>query len=235
MPPVPPHPVPAGPLGVRWLAYELEPLQAGTVGTATVELANAGAEPWREVLLAYHWLDELGNAIVWDGIRTPIERLAPAEHATVAARVRAPMPPGGHRLAFDLVLEGRYWLSEIGNEMLVVDAEVGPRDASAAVAHLPAGVEAGADWQELVRTAHEEGFAAVGGAIESRDRALRPYRPGGGRNPSFPEPLVCPSLLPPLVPNCEIAGLPAWRPEGAEPWIYDGRITARLRSGRPRA
>jgi hypothetical protein len=25
-----------------------------------------------------------------------------------------------------------------------------------------------------------------------------------------------------------VAGLPAWRPEGSEPWIYDGRIVARL-------
>jgi hypothetical protein len=224
---VPAHAVPAGPLGVRWLAYELAPLQAGAVGTATVELENAGAEAWREVLLAYHWLDELGNAIVWDGIRTPIERLAPSERTAVAARVRAPMPPARHRLAFDLVLEGRYWLSEIGNEMLVADVAVGPRDASGAVAYLLPGMEPAADWHELVRTAHEEGFAAVGGAIESRDRALRPYRPGGGRNPSFPEPLVCPSLLLPLAPNCEVAGLPAWGPEGSEPWIYDGRIRAR--------
>ena len=30
------------------------------------------------------------------------------------------------------------------------------------------------------------------------------------------------------------AGLPAWRPEGGEPWLYDGRIRARLRSGRRR-
>ena len=35
------------------------------------------------------------------------------------------MPPGRHRLAFDLVLEHRYWLSEIGNSMLEVDVEVG--------------------------------------------------------------------------------------------------------------
>jgi len=226
---VPQHAVPAGPLGVRWLAYELEPPQAGAVGKGTVELENAGAEPWRGLALAYHWLDDLGNPIDWDGLRTPIARLEQARRVTVAAQVRAPMPPGRYRLAFDLVLEGRYWLSEIGNEMLTTDVDVGSRDASAAVAYLPPEVESAADWHELVRTTHEEGFAAVGGAIESRERALRPYRPGGGRNPSFADPLVCPSLLPPLAPNCEVAGLPAWRPEGWDPWIYDGRITARLR------
>jgi hypothetical protein len=226
---VPEHQIPAGPLGVRWLAYDLEPLQAGAVGGATVQFENAGMEPWRGLALAYHWLDELGNAIHWDGLRTPIARLVPTERVSVAAQVRAPMPPGRYRLGFDLVLEGRYWLSEIGNEMLTADVDVGRRDASRAVAHLPAEVQPTAEWHELVRAAHEEGYAAVGGAIDSRERALRPYRPGGGRNPSFAEPLVCPSLLLPLAPNCEVAGLPAWRPEGWEPWIYDGRITVRLR------
>jgi hypothetical protein len=113
--------------------------------------------------------------------------------------------------------------------MLPADVDVGPRDASGAVAHLPSEVEPADDWHAFVRSAHGEGFAAVGGAIESRERELRPYRAGGGRNPSFAMPLVCPSLLPPLEPNCEVAGLPAWRPEGDEPWIYDGRIRARLR------
>ncbi len=226
---VPPHAVPAGPLGVRWLAYELEPPQAGAIGTATVELENAGNDAWRDVLLAYHWLDELGNAIDWDGLRTLLPRLDPGGRAAVRARVRAPMPPGRYRLAFDPVIEDLCWLSEIGNELLAVDVEVGPRDAGAAVAHVPPEVEPGPDWHELVRAAHEEGCAAVGGAVESRERDLRPYQAGGGRNPSFEEPLVCPSLLPPLEPNCEVAGLPAWRPEGEEPWIYDGRIRARLR------
>ena len=225
---VPAHAVPAGPLAVRWLAYELEPPQAGALGRATVELENAGAESWRDVLLAYHWLDELGNAIDWDGLRTPLPRLEPGARTEVAARVRAPMPPGRYRLGFDLVVENLCWLSEIGNDMLTTNVDVGPRDASAAVAHLPPEVEPTGNWHELVRAAHEEGYAAAGGAIESRDRALRQYRPGGGRNPSFTEPLVCPSLLPPLEPNCEVAGLPAWRPEGDEPWVYDGRIRARL-------
>jgi hypothetical protein len=53
--------------------------------------------------------------------------------------------------------------------------------------------------------------------------------PGGGRHPRFPHPLVCPSLLPPLEPNTEVAGLPAYRPDGDEPWMFDGRMVLRLR------
>jgi hypothetical protein len=232
---VPAHAVPAGPLAVRWIAYELEPPQAGALGRARIELENAGAAPWRELFTAYHWLDDLGNAIDWDGLRTPLPPLPPGGRTEATLAVRAVMPPGRYRLAFDLVLEHRSWLSEIGNAMLEVDVDVGPRDASGRVAHLPPEVEPAADWHELTRAAHEEGFAAVGGSLDAgRDRDLQAYRPGGGRNPSFTEPLVCPSLLLPLAPNCTVAGLPAWRPEGAEPWIYDARITARLRSGRRR-
>jgi hypothetical protein len=220
---------------VRWLAYEVVPPQAGIVGRARVALENAGAAPWRDLLAAYHWLDDLGNALDWDGLRTPLAPLAPGERTEVDLAVRAPIPPNPYRLAFDLVLEHRYWLSEIGNSMLEVAVEVARRDASSRVAHLPPDVEPAPGWQELTRAAHEEGYSAVGGSLDAgRERGLRPYRPGGGRNPSFAEPLVCPSLLLPLTPNCTVAGLPAWRPEGDEPWIYDGRITARLRSGRRR-
>jgi hypothetical protein len=227
---VPAHDVPAGPLGVRWHAYELERPQAGALGRARIELENAGGAPWRDLLASYHWLDERGNAIVWDGLRTSVPALGPGERAEIALGVRAPIPPGRYRLAFDLVLEHRYWLAEIGNAALETDVEVEPRDTSSRVAYLTQEVEAAPDWHELVRAAHAEGYAAVGGSLDGgRSRELRAYRPGGGRNPSFAEPLVCPSLLLPLAPNCTIAGLPAWRPEGAEPWLYDGRITARLR------
>jgi hypothetical protein len=240
MQPAPAHEVPRGPLAVRWLTYDVEPPQAGVAGHARVELENAGSAPWHDLLVSYHWLDDLGNAIHWDGLRAPLPRLEPGERTRAELPVLGLIPPGRYRLAFDLVLEGRYWLSEIGNELLPVDLEVAKRDASAAVAHLPPEAEPAANWHDLARAAHEEGYAAVGGSIDAgRRRDLAAYRPGGGRNPAFTEPLVCPSLLPPLEPNCEVAGLPAWLPQTDRPWlyepsIYDARITARLRSDRRR-
>jgi hypothetical protein len=232
---VPAHPVPAGPLAVRWLGYELGELQAGAEGRARIQLENAGAAPWHDLFVSYHWLDDLDNPIDWDGLRTALPSIAPGSRAAVDLSVIGLIPPGRYRLAFDLVLEGRYWLSEIGNELLRIDVDVQKRDASGAVAYLAPDVEPAGDWDERVRAAHEEGYAAVGGSIDAgRRRDLAAYRPGGGRNPSFTGPLVCPSLLPPLEPNCEVAGLPAWKAEQWEPWIYDARITARLRSGRPR-
>jgi hypothetical protein len=218
------HPVPAGPLAVRWLAYELEPPQAGALTQARVSLENAGTAAWRDLNLSYHWLDERGNPIVWDGLRTAVEA-APGERLEVAAPLRAPIPPGRYRLALDLVDEHRFWLAELGNYTPELDVDVGPRDATAARLH---GAEGD---PEQIAAAHAEGYAAVGGSLDMRRRPheLEPYAPGGGRNPAFDHPLVCPSLLPPLEPNDEVAGLPAWRPEGDEPWLYDARIRLRPR------
>jgi hypothetical protein len=233
-----------GPLVVKWprSIARLEP-HAGCLTEAAVGLENAGSAVWRpdRVKLAYHWLDDKGNPIVWDGLRTELGRtVAPGETVELRAAVRGPIPPGPYRLAFDLVEEGRFWFSEVGNARLEQKLVVLPRDASSAVAHLD-GVEPSADWHALVRAAHERGYGAVGGAIEAgrgrfrrAPQELGPYAPGGGRNPAFGAPLVCPSLLPPLEPNTTVAGLPAWLPEGDEPWVYDGRITARLPADRRR-
>jgi hypothetical protein len=218
------HPVPAGPLAVRWLAHELGPVQAGALAHARVVIENAGTAAWRDLNVSYHWLDDRGNPIVWDGIRYAVSS-TPGERIERELEVRGPIPPGRYRLAFDLVDEHRFWLAELGNFTPELEVAVIPRDASGARLF---GAEGDAD---QIRATHEEGFAAVGGSIDMRrrPRELDPYEPGGGRNPAFAQPLVCPSLLPPLEPNTEVAGLPAWQPEGDEPWVYDARIRLRPR------
>jgi hypothetical protein len=232
-----------GPLVARWRTLERAPVQAGALQHATVELDNAGTATWRPargsdgLLLAYHWLDERGNPIVWDGERTPIEQtVEPGETLRHTLALRGPIPPGRYRLAVDLLREGRFWLAELGNVPLEENVDVLPRDANEAHAFLPDSAELSPDWHARVRALHEQGYAAVGGAVELKRRSLRkpapelaPYAAGGGRHPRFPHPLVCPSLLPPLQPNDEIAGLPAYRPASDEPWMFDGRIVLRLR------
>jgi hypothetical protein len=127
------HPVPVGPLAVRWLAYELDEPRAGVTGRARLRLENAGTAPWRSrgkegVQLAYHWLDPLGNPIVWDGIRTPFPAVVePGAPVEVELPVLAPRPPGGYRLAFDLVEELRFWFQEVGSMPLALEVEVRPR------------------------------------------------------------------------------------------------------------
>jgi len=199
-------------------------VQAGALTSARAAIENAGSAAWRDLNVSYHWLDDHGNPIVWDGIRHPVSAV-PGERFELDLQVRGPIPPGRYRLALDLVDEHRFWLGELGNFTPELDVEVQPRDAAGARLF-------GADGDpELIAAAHREGYAAVGGSIDlrRRPRELEPYEPGGGRNPAFAHPLVCPSLLPPLEPNDEVAGLPAWRPEGDEPWLYDARIRLRPR------
>jgi hypothetical protein len=229
-----------GPLVVRWGPAPALAPQAGVVETVRVELANAGTVPWGDRMhLSYHWLDDRDNPIVWDGERTDVPRLTPGEQATVEARVRAPMPPGPYRIAFDMVAEQRAWFSQLGCPTLSIDLDVKPRSGEPR-ADLPPQLEAAPDWAERVRAAHAEGFGVVAGAIEwlgsRRPRALEPYAPGPGRVPGFAGPLVAPSVLPgiELEPLDDLEGLPAYAAPRDEPWVYDGRIVLKARplSGR---
>jgi len=232
-----------GPLAVEWGASTIDEPEAGTLGTATVGVTNTGTVAWSGAIFAsYHWLDDRGNPIVWDGIRTALPPLAPGESASVPVDVRAPIPPGRYRFAFDLVAEHRAWLSELGSPMLEHDVVVRPRDRSPNAA-LPPGVEAGPEWAERVRAAHADGYAVVagsiaweGGLLSRRPRALAPYAPGSGRIPGFSAPLICPSVVDGVELDRldDVAGLPTYAAPRDDPWIYDGRavLTVRPRSGR---
>ncbi len=265
------HAVPVGPLAVRWLAYELDEARAGVEGRARLRLENAGSAAWRSrgqegVQLAYHWLDPLGNPIVWDGIRAPLARvIEPGEEVELDVTVVAPRPQGSYRLAFDLVEEYRFWFEEVGSMPLDLPVNVKPRIAerrlhvvlhgpsdpetdaalaaqeesvvsedALAFAHLVSGAVPASDWSRLLLDAHQEGFAAVGPALEvsrSERRRFAPWAPGGGRNPRFSEPLLLPSVLAGLEPDSH-EGLPSF--SGADA-LFEGRAVVRLRqrSGRP--
>lgn len=268
-------PVPRGPLAVRWHGLDLpDVLRAGAPVDATVELENAGSAPWRSrgeagVQLSYHWLDDRGNALVWDGERTRLpEPVAPGERRRLPMRLRAPIPPGAYGLAVDLVEEFRFWFADVGNVPLQRAVAVRPRierrlaarggdpaalaaqeeplvaeAAAEAVAHLAPGIAPAADWSRRVLDAHQEGYAVVGGSVAvgrgllgrglfgRGRRDLRPWAPGGGRQPRFPHPLLCPSLVRGADGDWvgEVAGLPALRPSADEPWLFDGRITVHVR------
>jgi hypothetical protein len=123
------------------------------------------------------------------------------------------------------------------------DEPLVPRGEEEALAHLAPGCEPTPDWSRRLLDAHEEGFAAVAGSIETpglrRSPELEPWRPGTGRVPQFEHPLLCPSLIPGSEPSwewSEVAGLPALAHPTEEPWLYDGRIVVRAprRSGRRR-
>jgi hypothetical protein len=228
-----------GPLVARWLTWMLEEPRAGAVGAARVELENAGTATWREdVACSYHWLDALGNPIVWDGIRTPLPRpVAPGERFTLRVDVRAPAPPGRYRLALDLVAEHRAWFGEVGEggpeeELDVLPRVVADRLEEVATVHVPAGWELAPGSAERALAAHAEGYAVVAPSIEAPRRlrrALEPWSDRAGPDPGFAHPLLCPSVLRgiELERLPDVDGLPAYAAPRHEPWIYDGRVVVR--------
>ncbi|MEX2647212.1 MAG: hypothetical protein WD249_13200 [Gaiellaceae bacterium] len=248
------QPVPKGPLAVRWLDLELGGVRAGAVTAAVAELENAGTAVWRSegVHLSYHWLDERGNPIVWDGIRTALERpVAPGERLRAELRIRGPIPPGRYRLAVDLVDEGRLWFEEVGNARLESDRDVEPRVEralaarggdpealaaqeeplvpemeAAAVAYLGDGVAPAPDWSRRVLNAHQEGYAVVGGSVEAESGLLR--RAPRELEPYAPGGGRVPGFAHPLICPSVIAGVEVeWTDEVA------GLPAARAPKGEP--
>ena len=135
------HPVPAGPLAVRWLGWKLvRTPRAGTIGRFDVVLENAGSAAWRQIAVGYHWLDDLGNPMIWGELWTPLEQaVEPGETLEQRLDVRAPLRSGVQRLAFDLVDDGRFWFSQVGNAQLEVDVDVPPRIERALAVELRPG------------------------------------------------------------------------------------------------
>jgi hypothetical protein len=223
-----------GPLVARWRSWSLEPPRAGALTAARAEVENVGTASWgADIAASYHWLDERGNAIVWDGLRTELPgTVAPGEHVALEIAVRAPMPPARYGFAVDLVAEHRAWFGELGEDAPPSEAvEVLPRtDATtlrdAATVHAASTTP---EWESRVLALHAEGYAVVAGAIDTSRRLrkrLAPWSPGAGRVPGFAHPLLCPSVLHGVelerLPDVE--RLPAFRPPPDEPWVYDASL-----------
>jgi hypothetical protein len=229
-----------GPLVARWCSWSLDAPRAGAMTTVRAEVENVGAATWGDDIAAsYHWLDERGNAIVWDGIRTPLPGVvAPGESVSLEIAVRAPMPPGPYGFALDLVAEHRAWFAELGDEQNPRDeVDVLPRvDATklreAATVHAR---ETTPEWERKVLALHAEGYAVVAGAVEPPRRLRRrlsAWAPGPGRVPGFAHALICPSVLHGVELDRlpEVEGLPAFRPPTEEPWVYDASLVLALQA-----
>ena len=108
--------------------------------TGTVRLRNTSDELWPtgpggRLKLAYHWLDEAGEAVVFEGSRTAFgAALAPADEAVVSQQVLTPEAPGRYRLQLDLVYEFVGWFSQRGAPTCEAEVEVlaspGPANSS---------------------------------------------------------------------------------------------------------
>ena len=213
-------------------------------------LQNAGTATWRSrggdgVQLSYHWLDDRGNAIVWDGPRRRLPQpVAPGEELEVGAdgaRAAAARPLPARlrprRGAPLLVRRGRLARARARRGGRAADRASGGSRSSSTAARTPRRPPRSPRRRSRSSTdgrgrdgAPRRGRATRPGLVagacstptrraswrsaarsRARDRALRPWAPGGGRNPAFAHPLLLPSLLDGLEPG-EHEGLPGLRP-----------------------
>ncbi|MGE0811914.1 MAG: O-antigen ligase family protein [Vicinamibacterales bacterium] len=107
--------------GARYSVPARLTLAAGGVDHVPVTVTNTGRLAWQSerdpvFAMSYHWLEAGTDLVVeFEGARTPfLEPVAPGRRTTLPVAVAAPGRPGRYVLAWDLVHEGRAWLSTEG-------------------------------------------------------------------------------------------------------------------------
>ena len=105
--------------------------------TGVVRVRNTSAEAWPSgpggrLRLAYHWLDENGEVVIFEGARSAFEGVvAPGEEAGLSQQVLTPETPGRYRLQVDLVYEFVGWFSQRGAPTCEAEVEVLPASGPA--------------------------------------------------------------------------------------------------------
>jgi phosphoglycerol transferase MdoB-like AlkP superfamily enzyme len=105
-------------LDLEILDQEVPPVvESGGAYSVSVVVTNNGTVSWFSddgFFLSYHWLNEAGDAVVWDGLRTAFETPVHAgDSASLVAAIEAPRSPGRYSLVWDVVREGEFWVSEV--------------------------------------------------------------------------------------------------------------------------
>lgn len=99
----------------------------------TVALSSRLARP---VMAAYHWLDEAGKVVVFDGVRTELPfDLLPGDSCSFPVNIATAEQPGHYQLQISLVQEQVCWFHQLNQDCLISLAlEVGARLSKLAVA-----------------------------------------------------------------------------------------------------
>lgn len=108
-------------------------IHAGETVTPTLMLRNSGERAWETggsspTYVFYHWLSPDGKLMqIADGQHTPLPRdVAPGESITLSVPLIAPSQPGQYLLAWDMLREGLFWFSVLGNPTYDVPVTVEP-------------------------------------------------------------------------------------------------------------
>lgn len=83
-------------------------------------------DPFRAINLSYHFLDNINNPIIYDGVRTPIPESGIAPHGSVlvSMEVTAPEQAGQYHLILTMVQEDVGWFENIGFQAFITDIKV---------------------------------------------------------------------------------------------------------------
>ena len=119
-------------LGKISLSGKLPRIYAGRPVQINVVIENRSSFDWltgaeQPVFASYHWLDSVGNVMVYDGIRTNLPALIqPFGRAQVAVSIVPPSTAGNYLLEVSLVHEGVAWMEDDGLTSLRVKVVVEP-------------------------------------------------------------------------------------------------------------
>jgi len=110
---------------------KIEKMRAKEMVVVSVNVKNTSAETWpaeqteNPVRLSYHWLDNKGEEIVWDGKRTFLPNiLAPGSSVVLKAEVKSTGKPGSYVLRFTMVQENVAWFEQKGAKPLDIPVTV---------------------------------------------------------------------------------------------------------------
>ncbi len=96
--------------------------------TATFEMRNLSASPWRAAegfAAGYQIFDPATGMLLVDGPRqAPESDVAPGERRAFQIRLELPPEPGRYRIFVSAMQENSHWFYERGSEFLLVDAVV---------------------------------------------------------------------------------------------------------------
>ncbi|MEZ5294282.1 MAG: O-antigen ligase family protein [Vicinamibacterales bacterium] len=151
-------------------------LEAGRLGHVPITVTNTGRLEWQSArdpvfAMSYHWLDAGTDLVVeFEGARTPFPApVAPGRQTTLPVAVLAPDRPGRYVLAWDVVHEGRAWLSTEGVPSPRTSVEIaGEAAATAPVAthgRLPGAAHRLPRltlWEVALRIARDHPLAGIG-------------------------------------------------------------------------
>jgi hypothetical protein len=119
-------------LGRITLSGKLPRLYSGRPVQIHVVIENSSNFDWltgveQPVLASYHWLDPVGNMVIYEGIRTNLpEPILPLGRAQLAISVVPPPIAGNYTLEVSLVHEGVAWMEDDGLTSLRLKVGVEP-------------------------------------------------------------------------------------------------------------